>query len=85
MKIRHLQTVSRCLSDMELHNITIDDLFLKATFSNDDRAVMLEVIQAVQPDFIPPRPEPRPPATCQLVQDLYQEAELSDSVGDEVC
>ncbi|XP_072047348.1 DNA-directed RNA polymerase, mitochondrial-like [Amphiura filiformis] len=84
MKFRHLQTITKCLSDMALHDITIDDLFLKTTFSNDDRSVMLEVIQEVNPDYIPPRPLSRPHATCGLVQDLYQdEAELSDGQNDE--
>ena len=79
LKTRNDELIMGCLSDMALHQITVDDLFLQTSFSNDDRAVMLEVIQSVKQKYVAPRPPARPLVTNGIVLDLYQdEGEVSD-------
>ncbi|KAM4549447.1 DNA-directed RNA polymerase, mitochondrial isoform 2-T2 [Odontesthes bonariensis] len=69
------KVISRCLIQMEEDSLSVDDLFSKCVFRQDERDMVLKAIRTVNPDFQPNLELHRSPCSSSLVQDFYTRRE----------
>ncbi|KAI1891707.1 hypothetical protein AGOR_G00146540 [Albula goreensis] len=65
------RVIVRCLQQLEESGMSMDDLFQKCVFRQDEREFVLKAIQMVKPDFQPTLEMDRQICTSPLVEDIY--------------
>ncbi|XP_071805146.1 DNA-directed RNA polymerase, mitochondrial-like [Asterias amurensis] len=71
MKDINHKTVTKCLDQMKVDELTVEDIFQKCTFTIDQREVILSLLEDVQPGFKAPPPLQRPQCNVGIVKELY--------------
>ena len=71
MKDINHKTVTKCLDQMKVDELTVEDIFQKCTFTIDQREVILSLLEDVQPGFKAPPPLQRPQCNVDIVEELY--------------
>ncbi|KAK1896660.1 DNA-directed RNA polymerase mitochondrial [Dissostichus eleginoides] len=63
--------VTRCLTRMEEEGLSLDDVFRKGVFRQDERDMVLKAVQIVQPDYQPSLKTDTEQCSSSLVHDYY--------------
>ncbi|KAM6962613.1 uncharacterized protein FYW47_008290 [Aplochiton taeniatus] len=64
--------INRCLSQMEEDGLSVDELFTRCVFRQDERDMVLKAVHSVQPDFRPSVANASAPlCSSPLVKDFY--------------
>ncbi len=71
MKDVTYKTVTKCLQQMKVDELTVEDIFQKCTFTIDQREVILSLLEGVLPGFKAPPPLERPQCNIGIVKELY--------------
>nr|XP_006640104.1 PREDICTED: DNA-directed RNA polymerase, mitochondrial [Lepisosteus oculatus] len=69
--------IARCLLQLEKDGFSLEALYRKCVFREDEREMVLKAVQAVQPDFQPHVPTDTKVCSSPLVQDFYTKRELA--------
>ncbi|XP_056614304.1 DNA-directed RNA polymerase, mitochondrial [Triplophysa dalaica] len=67
--------ITRCLQQMEVDGISVDDVFRECVFKQDERDVVLRAIRLVQPEYQPHLSKEQPLCSLPLVERFYAERE----------
>ncbi|XP_074491779.1 DNA-directed RNA polymerase, mitochondrial isoform X1 [Sebastes fasciatus] len=65
------KSISRCLSQMEGDGLSVDDLFSRCVFRQDERDMVLKAVRIVQPDYQPNLNASTSQCASSLVQEFY--------------
>ncbi|XP_063748166.1 DNA-directed RNA polymerase, mitochondrial isoform X2 [Eleginops maclovinus] len=65
------KVITRCLTQMEEDGLSLDDVFRKCVFRQDERDMVLKAVQIVQPDYQPSLNTNTGQCSSSLVQDYY--------------
>ncbi|XP_069042077.1 DNA-directed RNA polymerase, mitochondrial [Lepisosteus oculatus] len=71
------RVIARCLLQLEKDGFSLEALYRKCVFREDEREMVLKAVQAVQPDFQPHVPTDTKVCSSPLVQDFYTKRELA--------
>ncbi|XP_034387343.1 DNA-directed RNA polymerase, mitochondrial isoform X2 [Cyclopterus lumpus] len=63
--------ITRCLSQMKEYGLSVDDLFSRCVFRQDERDMVLKAVHVVQPDYRPRLKAEATPWSSSLVHDFY--------------
>ncbi|XP_073700227.1 DNA-directed RNA polymerase, mitochondrial [Garra rufa] len=67
--------IKRCLQQMEVDGLTVDDVFRQCVFKKDERDLVLRAVQLVQPEYQPNVFKDQPVCSLPLVEQYYAERE----------
>ncbi|XP_072517016.1 DNA-directed RNA polymerase, mitochondrial [Salminus brasiliensis] len=73
--MRSKQVIKSCLQQMKKDGLCVDDVFRQCVFRQDEREVVLKVVQEVQPDYEPPAAAENLQCSLSLVKDFYTQRE----------
>ncbi|KAL3047593.1 hypothetical protein OYC64_021729 [Pagothenia borchgrevinki] len=65
------EVVTRCLTQMKEEGFSLDDVFRKGVFRQDERDMVLKAVQIVQPDYQPSLKTDTEQCSSSLVHDYY--------------
>ncbi|KAJ4943117.1 hypothetical protein JOQ06_005623 [Pogonophryne albipinna] len=65
------KVVTRCLTQMEEEGFSLDDVFRKGVFRQDERDMVLKAVQIVQPDYQPSLKTDTEQCSSSLVHNYY--------------
>ncbi|MBN3323041.1 RPOM protein, partial [Atractosteus spatula] len=71
------RVIARCLLQLEEDGFSLEALFRKCVFREDEHEMVLKAVQVVQPDFQPHVPTDTKICSSPLVQDFYTKRELA--------
>ncbi|KAF3834971.1 hypothetical protein F7725_027529, partial [Dissostichus mawsoni] len=69
------KVVTRCLTQMEEEGLSLDDVFRKGVFRQDERDMVLKAVQIVQPDYQPSLKTDTEQCSSSLVHDYYTQSD----------
>uniref|UniRef100_A0A1A8G0N2 DNA-directed RNA polymerase n=2 Tax=Nothobranchius korthausae TaxID=1143690 RepID=A0A1A8G0N2_9TELE len=69
------KVIARCLKQMEVDGISVDELFSQCVFRQDERDMLLKAINTVKPDYKPSLNLHTDLCSSPLVQDFYTQRE----------
>uniref|UniRef100_A0A8C2I2Z3 DNA-directed RNA polymerase n=1 Tax=Cyprinus carpio TaxID=7962 RepID=A0A8C2I2Z3_CYPCA len=69
--------IKRCLQQMEMDGLSVDDVFRQCVFKKDEREMVLRAVQLVQPEYQPNVSRDQPVCSLPLVEQFYAEREGS--------
>ncbi|RXN20383.1 DNA-directed RNA mitochondrial [Labeo rohita] len=67
--------IKRCLQQMEVDGLSVDDVFRQCVFKKDEREMVLRAVQLVQPEYQPSVSKDQPVCCLPLVEQFYAERE----------
>ncbi|KAA0712220.1 DNA-directed RNA polymerase, mitochondrial [Triplophysa tibetana] len=67
--------ITRCLQQMAVDGISVDDVFRECVFKQDERDVVLRAVRLVQPEYQPHLSKEQPLCSLPLVDRFYAERE----------
>ncbi|XP_016382618.1 DNA-directed RNA polymerase, mitochondrial-like [Sinocyclocheilus rhinocerous] len=67
--------IKRCLQQMEMDGLSVDDVFRQCVFKKDEREMVLRAVQLVQPEYQPNVSRDQPVCSLPLVEQFYAERE----------
>ncbi|KAL1251338.1 hypothetical protein QQF64_019134 [Cirrhinus molitorella] len=67
--------IKRCLQQMEVDGLSVDDVFRQCVFRKDEREMVLRAVQLVQPEYQPSVSKDQPVCSLPLVEQFYAERE----------
>ncbi|KAL7396271.1 hypothetical protein ABVT39_003255 [Epinephelus coioides] len=67
--------ITRCLNQMKEDGMSIDDLFSRCLFREDERDMVLKAVRVVQPDYQPSIKSSTSECSSSLVKDFYTQRE----------
>uniref|UniRef100_A0A8C2PPE7 DNA-directed RNA polymerase n=1 Tax=Cyprinus carpio TaxID=7962 RepID=A0A8C2PPE7_CYPCA len=65
--------IKRCLQQMEMDGLSVDDVFRQCVFKKDEREMVLRAVQLVQPEYQPNVSRDQPVCSLPLVEQFYRE------------
>ncbi|XP_051549108.1 DNA-directed RNA polymerase, mitochondrial-like isoform X2 [Myxocyprinus asiaticus] len=65
--------IHRCLQQMAVDGLSVDDLFRDCVFKQDERDLVLRAVRMVQPDYQPHVSKDQPLCSLPLVEQFYAE------------
>lgn len=74
--------MSRCLTQMEEEGFSLDDVFRKGVFRQDERDMVLKAVQIVQPDYQPSLKTDTEQCSSSLVHNYYTQVNVAQAVFD---
>ncbi len=66
----------RCLQQMEVDGLSVDDVFRQCVFKKDEREMVLRAIRLVHPEYQPSVSKDQPVCSLPLVKQFYAEVPL---------
>lgn len=63
----------RCLQQMEVDGMSVDDVFSQCVFKKDEREMVLRAVQMVKPEYQPLVSKDQPVCSLPLVEQFYAE------------
>ena len=69
--------VRRCLSQLEGDGLSLDGMFSKVMFKQDEKDMVVKAVHAVRPDYQPSSSFTQPLCSSPLVKDFYTQVNLS--------
>lgn len=63
----------RCLQQMEVDGVSVDDVFSQCVFQKDEREMVLRAVRLVQPEYQPLVSKDQPVCSLSLVEQFYAE------------
>ncbi|XP_052394383.1 DNA-directed RNA polymerase, mitochondrial isoform X1 [Carassius gibelio] len=69
--------IKRCLQQMEVDGLSVDDVFRHCVFKKDEREMVLRAVQLMQPEYQPNVSRDQPVCSLPLVEQFYAEREGS--------
>ncbi|XP_077082544.1 DNA-directed RNA polymerase, mitochondrial [Siphateles boraxobius] len=67
--------ITRCLQQMEVDGMSVDDVFRQCVFKKDEREMVLKAVRLVQPEYQPFVSKDQPVCSLSLVEKFYAERE----------
>ncbi|XP_056112408.1 DNA-directed RNA polymerase, mitochondrial [Rhinichthys klamathensis goyatoka] len=67
--------ITRCLQQMEVDGLSVDDVFSQCVFKKDEREMVLRAVRLVQPEYQPLVSKDQPVCSLSLVEQFYAERE----------
>uniref|UniRef100_A0A671SGJ4 DNA-directed RNA polymerase n=1 Tax=Sinocyclocheilus anshuiensis TaxID=1608454 RepID=A0A671SGJ4_9TELE len=76
VKYNHISSgPHRCLQQMEMDGLSVDDVFRQCVFKKDEREMVLRAVQLVQPEYQPNVSRDQHVCSLPLVEQFYAERE----------
>ncbi|XP_051765316.1 DNA-directed RNA polymerase, mitochondrial isoform X1 [Ctenopharyngodon idella] len=67
--------ITRCLQQMEVDGMSVDDVFSQCVFKKDEREMVLRAVRLVKPEYQPLVSKDQPVCSLPLVEQFYAERE----------
>ncbi|XP_026103530.1 DNA-directed RNA polymerase, mitochondrial-like [Carassius auratus] len=67
--------IKRCLQQMEVDGLSVDDVFRQCVFKKDEREMVLRAVRVVHPEYQPSASKDQPVCSLPLVKQFYAERE----------
>uniref|UniRef100_A0A8C2B3L6 DNA-directed RNA polymerase n=1 Tax=Cyprinus carpio TaxID=7962 RepID=A0A8C2B3L6_CYPCA len=68
--------IKRCLQQMEVDGLSVDDVFRQCVFKKDEREMVLRAVRLVHPEYQPSVSKDQPVCSLPLVKQFYAEVPL---------
>uniref|UniRef100_A0A8C1JID7 DNA-directed RNA polymerase n=1 Tax=Cyprinus carpio TaxID=7962 RepID=A0A8C1JID7_CYPCA len=68
--------IKRCLQQMEVDGLSVDDVFRQCVFKKDEREMVLRAVRLVHPEYQPSVSKDQPVCSLPLVKQFYAEVLL---------